>query len=140
MALIDNKTLEGIIVGGDNAALVTAAEQTGRALATQYRLTTSQVRGIFGTVRKIEMDLLQGDQDPASREERRRRAMRELLLLKPRIAYQAAKERGRGVAELASVLTPSIDLIENDPQRFKNFVDFFEAILAYHRAFGGSDN
>ncbi len=144
MALVDPATLRKIIVDGDNEALVSAAEKTGAALARELRLTTSQVRGIFGTVRQIEMDWLQSNRAGTSSEEhadRERRAKRELLLLKPRIAYQAGRERGRrGVTELQDVLTPAIDLIENNPQRFKNFVDFFEAILAYHRANGGSNS
>lgn len=143
MALVDSATLNKIIVEGDNNALVNAAEKTGAALAQQFRLTTSQVRSIFGTVRQIEMDWLHTSRNvpsDADYNERERRAKRELLLLKPRIAYQAKRERGQGVSELAQVLTPAIDLINNDPQRFRNFVDFFEAILAYHRANGGSNN
>lgn len=136
MPLIDQATIRKIIVDGDNMALNTAAEEIGTALAQKYRLTTSQIRGIFVTVRQIEMDWLRPDrsEQPADAAARERHALRELTLLKPRMAYQAARERGRGVEELRQVLAPAIDLIENDRQRFKNFVDFFEAILAYHRA------
>ncbi|WP_029214723.1 type III-A CRISPR-associated protein Csm2 [Kallotenue papyrolyticum] len=142
MPLIDETTIRKIIVDGDNSALNEAAEQIGKELAREYRLTTSQIRGIFGTVRQIEMDWLRPDrsEQAADAAERERRALRELTLLKPRMAYQAARDRGRGVEELRQVLAPAIDLIANDRQRFKNFVDFFEAILAYHRAAGGRDN
>ena len=142
MALVDDATLKQIIVGGDSKMLVATAEQVGKALAVQYRLTTSQVRGIFGTVRQIEMDWLHSSavDQTEERSGRERRAQRELHLLKPRIAYQAKHERGRGVEELGQVLTKAIDQIEDQPDRFRNFVDFFEAILAYHRANGGSNN
>jgi CRISPR-associated protein Csm2 len=46
--------------------------------------------------------------------------------------------------DLESVLAPAIDAIFQDAadvkqkfQRFENFANFFEAILAYHRAYGG---
>lgn len=143
MALVDAPQLRHIIEDGDNEALVAAAEQVGAALARQFRLATSQVRSIFGTVRQIEMDWPYHD-DPnhrsAEQYESVRRAKRELLLLKPRIAYQAKRERGQGVRELELILSPAIDLIQDDRQRFQNFVDFFEAILAYHRAHGGTNN
>ncbi len=155
--LVHRRNPEGTFVGapvqiggrpftqdGDNQVLVQGAEQVGRALARDFRLTTSQVRGIFGTVRQIEMDWLRSGRaaEPAAedRSGRERRAKRELALLKPRIAYQAKRERGQGVSELGQVLIPAIDLVNDDPGRFQNFVDFFEAILAYHRANGGSNN
>jgi CRISPR-associated protein Csm2 len=53
------------------------------------------------------------------------------------MAYQARRERGRGVEELSNVLTPAMRLVGKDHNRFRNFVDFFEAILAYHKAEGG---
>ena len=53
------------------------------------------------------------------------------------MVYQAARERGGGVKELTNVLTPAIDLVGENRNRFQNFVDFFEAILAYHTAAGG---
>jgi CRISPR-associated protein Csm2 len=143
MALVDPLDLEKVIVDGDSEILVKTAEHVGKALATQFRLTTSQVRNIFGTVRQIEMDWLHGSLGTSKQDdmdERQRRAKRALALLKPRIAYQAQRERGPGVRELSQVLTPAIDMVNNDPQRFRNFVDFFEAILAYHRASGGSNN
>ena len=146
MAEIDEPTLKSIIVEGDAQKLVEAAEKIGKALAQTYRLTTSQIRGIFGTVRRIEMDWVTPELQTA-REDAVRRAQREFALLMPRIAYQAKRERGRGVQALADELIPAMKLVmtsKSEPkayyQQFRNFVDFFEAILAYHRAFGGSNN
>ena len=56
-------------------------------------------------------------------------------MLKPKLAYAAA--RNRNVEELKDALTQAINQVDNHEKRFKNFVDFFEAILAYHRAYGG---
>ena len=61
-----------------------------------------------------------------------------LLMLKPKLAY-AAKRHGGGVDTLKEVLTQAIDRVGNDQKKFNRFVDFFEAILAYHKAYGGRD-
>ncbi|MBX0330703.1 type III-A CRISPR-associated protein Csm2 [Oscillochloris sp. ZM17-4] len=130
MALLSEPDIKAIIEDGNNEKLVSCASNVGSNLARQ--LTTSQIRGIFGSVRRIELDW----QDP-SKAERVRRAEREFALLQPRLAYQARRERGRGVEELRQVLDPAMRYVGNDYERFRNFVDFFEAILAYHKANGG---
>ena len=119
-----------IIVEGNAKALTDHAENIGTTLARQ--LTTAQIRNVFGTVRQIEMSW-----GRRASESQCKQAARQLLLLKPKLAYQAERQRGKGVKELAEVLIPAIDLVEEDRDRFQNFVDFFEAILAYHTAAGG---
>jgi CRISPR-associated protein Csm2 len=114
-----------MIVEGDARTLTDLAETIGTSLARQ--LTTAQIRNVFGTVRQIEMSW-----GPRASESERKHAARQLLLLKPKLAYQA-----KGVQDLADVLIPAIDLVGEDRERFQNFVDFFEAILAYHTAAGG---
>jgi len=131
---MNQRDLQAIIVKGNAEETVKEAETLGRSLARQ--LTTNQIRNIFGTVRRIEMNW---PVSPKTEEEhkRTRKAQRELLLLKPKMAYQAKRERGRGVRMLTEVLSEAIDLVDGDRERFQNFVDFFEAILAYHKAYGG---
>ncbi len=127
--------LRAIIVEGNAELMVKEAEALGKGLARQ--LTTSQIRNIFGTVRRIEMNW---PASPKTETERKRaqKARRDLLLLKPKMAYQAKRERGKGIQILTEVLSDAIDLVEGEHDRFQNFVDFFEAILAYHKAFGGN--
>ena len=127
--------LRAIIVSGDAETLVAQAKNLGEQLV-QQRLTTNQIRNVFGTVRRIEMNWPEN-----ATENQARKGHRELVLLKPKLAYQAKREsggRGRGVETLRQVLDPAIDLIEGRRDRFQNFVDFFEAILAYHKAYGGN--
>jgi CRISPR-associated protein Csm2 len=128
--------LDSIIKHGDAEATVKQAEALGKRLVSE-RLTTNQIRNIFGTVRRIEMNW---PEKPESEADHQRvvKAQRELVLLKPKMAYQAKRERGKGVGTLTDVLTDAIDLVENDRTRFQHFVDFFEAILAYHKAQGGN--
>ena len=142
MAPISASTLNAVITKSDLAStklLVEQAEALGKQLKNS-NLTTSQIRALFGEVRQIQAQLSSIDLSVVNHE----RALRKLILLKPKMAYRARRERGRGVEELTNVLDPAIDLVVGgaDPktqeQRFQRFVDFFEAILAYHRAAGGS--
>ncbi|KPL91714.1 type III-A CRISPR-associated protein Csm2 [Herpetosiphon geysericola] len=147
MPEISEQDREAIINSDDIELLVKAAEKIGKKLAEVNKLTASQIRGIFGTVRRIEMDWVMPSLQQ-QRTETVRRAQREFALLQPRLAYQAKRERGGAVQALSDELTPAIKLVmkaknlgaEIYYQRFRNFVDFFEAILAYHRAFGGKNN
>lgn len=127
-----------IIVDGDVSILVDTAKTVGSSLERQ--LTTSQIRNIFGEVRRIQMNW---PPDSAKEEAKADEAFRSVVLLQPKLAYQAKRERGRGVEELQMVLDPCIDEIRKAPKEkrqlyFSRFVDFFEAILAYHKAAGGN--
>ena len=124
------------IINGDADRLVREAEKLGAALQAQ-KLTTNQIRNIFGTVRRIEMNWPEIPKDEADRQ-RVIRAQRDLVLLKPKMAYQAKRERGRAVQMLTDVLSTAIDQVGKDRTKFQHFVDFFEAILAYHKAYGGN--
>ena len=108
--------------------LVETADTLGRKLneikPDREKLSKSQIRNIYGAVKQMQM---KGGLDP-----------HKLLMLKPKLAY-AAKRHGKGVNMLKEILTPAIDMVGDDPANFDRFVDFFEAILAYHRAYGGSE-
>ena len=141
MARISQADLKALITQSDPDSakmLVKHAEDLGRRLKNA-NLTTSQIRAIFGEVRQIDAQLSTIDLPEVDQQ----RALRRLILLKPKMAYRAKRERGRGVEELTEVLDPAIDLVVGgadlkcQKENFQRFVDFFEAILAYHRAAGG---
>jgi CRISPR-associated protein Csm2 len=101
--------------------LVETAEKLGPRLQ-QGRLTVSQIRNVYGMVKQMEMRGFDAN---------------EFVLLKPKLAYAAARANADGVRELRDVLSWAIDEVDNDESKFARFVDFFEAILAYHKAAGG---
>ena len=101
--------------------LVAAAENLGRKLKDQG-LKTNQIRKVYTAVKKIQWSGFDQNQ---------------LIMLKPKLAYAAA--RHRSVEQLKDALTIAIDKVGNDEKKFQNFVDFFEAILAYHKAAGGRE-
>lgn len=128
---VPSATLREIIASDNPKKLVETAESVGKQLAKQ--VSTNQIRAIFGEVRQIEAVW------PIDS----KKAERSLILLKPKMAYRAKRESGWGVRNLVSVLDPAVDLVtegtdEKDKEkRFRRFVEFFEAILAYHKAHGG---
>jgi len=68
-------------------------------------------------------------------------------MLRPKLAYQYGRVQGRdddrkkaAMGALTSILSQAIALVGSDVRRFRNFMDFFEAILAYHRRYGGRAN
>ena len=120
-----------IITSDASELLVDHAKALGESLK-EGGLTTSQIRGIFGTVRQIEMMWMpSADQDS----DKQALAIRKLILLKPKLAYQA--KRHKSVKPLEVVLCQAIDQVRGKRENFVRFVEFFEAILAYHTAFGG---
>lgn len=110
---------------GINNEFIKWAEKFGRDIAR--KVTTSQIRNIYGTVKRLEMET--------------RVDLAKVLLLKPRIQYTRA--RNQGLEELADELCFAIDAIDKGQgdaekqERFRRFAQGFEAILAYHRAAGG---
>lgn len=154
---ITTEDLELIISGqSDTAAqeLVLKAAAIGEWLKSM-EFSTSQIRNIFGVVRQIEQRIeIQDSQaqkmtgqvayDNAS--PLPDAAYRDLVLLKPKLAYQTGRGGSEGkksareaMGFLQRVLSDAIDRVGRDRNRFKHFVQFFEAILAYHRYYGGKN-
>lgn len=135
--VIDRQGLTPIIVGDDAKALVSRAEELGKELAADG-LSKSQIRNIFGEVRRIEADWQQDDAYSANKN------LRRLLLLMPRMAYQ--RKREKTTAPLMDTLTTAVELVADTDKpaeqhmRFRHFVEFFEAILAYHTAYERKSN
>lgn len=107
------------------------ADKFGQAIATQ-KFTTSQIRNFFGEVRRIEMRGIEKEKTA-------------FLLLQPKLSY-AVKRQGhnKGANLFEEIILEAHKVVkeaQNDTaeftQRFKNFIDFLEAILAYHKVHGG---
>lgn len=111
--------------------LVRVAKEVGEQLARRFRLRSAQAHKFYSEVRRIAMDV-QYREDQADKA----RAFRELTLLRPKLAYQARREI-QGGKELQRVLDPAIELVGTDAERLRRLAEFFEAILAYHKFYGG---
>ena len=112
--------------------LVEMAKQVAQTLVNN-RLTRNQIRNIFTETRQIEAMWQMGGDHKSD-------ALRRLNMLKPKLAYQTA--RTSSVEDLKKALSEAIDEVEKAPAEkkdaaFTRFMNFFEAILAYHHALGG---
>ena len=99
-------------------------------------LTRSQIRNLFNEVKRLQGSL---------RRNKKVGIYKDFLMLRPKMAYVAQRVGygEKGVAALKDVLEEAhiavFDGEELIEKRFDNFVDFFEAIIAYHKAAGGRD-
>ncbi len=123
---VPQKDLEAIIKGDDvESAKLTVewGEKVGEA--SKDSATSSQLRIIFTAVRFIEA------QWPAKATKTEAdQALRQFILLKSKLRYQAVRQSK--LKDIVDLFTRCIDLV-NDRDTFLRFVDFFEAILAYHK-------
>lgn len=128
----DKTTLEAIFTADPNGEkLVTYAKQVGKKLFDEG-LSRNQIRNIFSESRKIEFSW-DSVGEAAS--------LRRLTLLKPKLAYQAAKEKKPVLKYFGDVLSEAIDSVSKSADKTKSFnifMELFEAILAYHRSYGGN--
>lgn len=132
-ALTNPAQVSQIIQNDDPELLDATASWLGKELA-KGNLTNSQIRNIFSTARQIEARREAGRLEGSDKENQATR--REFILLKPKLAYQAARMNNPGVRGLKDWLSAAIDAMVADKQdedkRFKHFMEFFEAVLAYH--------
>ena len=144
---VDRDGVRKVIAKDDPKALVDLTDKYGKQLA-DARLATSQIRSIFGSVRQMESRWYDDNQ--------RNQGIRDLLMLKPKLAYQEVRHKPQRredpnpVGMLRAMLEPAIDAVidpgqdhtkeDGDNQkRFRRFMEYFEALLAYHKAHGGAD-
>ena len=116
---------------------ISFAQDFGNYLA-KNKLTTSQIRNVFGEVKRIQLSGFNNKKT-------------DFHLFKPKIAYSTrrAEDKAKGDQKQAfrdfrEILNKAHEAVEpeeaNSESRFQNFVDFLEAILAFHKAAGGKDN
>jgi CRISPR type III-A-associated protein Csm2 len=119
------QNVERRILEGDVVQLVDTAKQVGERLAR--KLKTSQLRNVYGLVRQAQMEWQKSP----------RAAYNSLILLQPKLAYFNNRTKG-DMKPLQDTLDRAIEVLREDKEpnavHFKNFIDFCEAIVAYHRA------
>lgn len=95
-------------------------------------MTTSQVRNIFGEIKRIQLQS-EGDSDWHT----------DFLMLRPKIAYNTARvlnqKKDNRIKAFREVLEKAHAVVGEDFENFKRFSQFAEAIIAYHKVYGGRD-
>lgn len=118
------------IIGDAKAVdvLVRRAEELAQKLRG---LKMAQARDIFDELRQIESLWMRNKEQ----------AIRRLHLLRPKLAYRT--KRIAELGPLARVLESAVqEVVQAEPdsekeKRFRRLMEFAEAIVAYHKAYGG---
>jgi CRISPR-associated protein Csm2 len=96
-------------------------------------IKTNQVRNVFASVSSLRTKLRVNNK---WNDEIRN----ELVLLKPKLAYAAGRQKNvRVLYELLSKGIQATLNSENKEAGLKNFIQMVEAIVAYHKFYGGKD-
>lgn len=132
---------------GITPSIVTWTESFGKYLCAfgeqrpeKKALTTGQLRKFFGEVKRIDADVV--------------KHKAEIPMLKPLLAYAVGRDKkstrngmvnSSRIEEFGKELTNAIDGIRYDnddilKSDYKNFVQIFESIVAYHKFYGGKEN
>ncbi|BAU58759.1 CRISPR-associated protein [Halorhodospira halochloris] len=129
----DPATIRGFIEDDQADQLVATAERLGQDMGKQ--VSTSQVRNIFSSIKRLEMREQQ--HSPSGDAPLSPNVRRELLLLKPRLAYATARENR--LKPLHDAVTTALDVVaqQGDQNALRRLSAFYEAIVAYHQYHGG---
>lgn len=87
------------------------------------RLTTSQIRNVYGELKRIQQKGFEKEKTS-------------FLLLRPKMAYADKRNENDGLRMLKRVFDKAAVEVKTEVQ-YNNLVNAMEAILAYHKAFGG---
>jgi CRISPR-associated protein Csm2 len=108
---------------------ISFSEEFGKELTQGF--TTNQIRNFFGEVKRIQLKGVLAEKTA-------------FLLLRPKLAYAAKRADNPSAEDFKQVMEQAHIVVmqaeNNDAEfekRFKNYIDFLEAILAYHKAYGG---
>lgn len=93
-------------------------------------LETNQIRKFLDAIKRIKAELIE---DSAVQQQQKIFAEieDEIVLLKPKLAYAAARQRA--AKPLSKVMSAAIDQVHNTDDFFR-LVQFIESTIAYHKA------
>lgn len=123
------------IIKGADREMVEYAEKAGKYMAPLYKhdrqcLSKSQIRNVYGEIKRIQFKGIDTDEGKTS-----------FMLLKPKVAYAEGRNRTMGLTlfklifdDLWSETSKELNTIT-----YTNFCALLEAILAFHKAYGGQD-
>ncbi|WP_293739185.1 type III-A CRISPR-associated protein Csm2 [uncultured Parabacteroides sp.] len=106
-------------------ALVEYAETAGQFMA-KNGLTNSKIRSIYGEIKRIQMGVFEKEKSS-------------FYLLKPKVAYALGRDDKNEGLKLFKKIFDRCSSDVSDQKSYQNFCGFIEAILAYHKAYGGKD-
>lgn len=110
---------------GATPRIVTYAEEAGKFMANN-NLTNSKIRSIYGEIKRIQMGEFEKEKSS-------------FYLLKPKVAYALGRDKDNEGLKLFKLVFDRCFSDVEDQKTYHNFCNLIEAILAYHKAYGGKD-
>lgn len=115
------------ITTGADSEMNDFAEEAGRKMK-DGGLTNAKIRSIYGEIKRIQMSGFSKNRSS-------------FFLLKPKVAYAYGREKNNrdseaGLRIFKDIFNQAFEHVTDD-QSFNNFCNLMEALIAYHRAFGG---
>ena len=101
------------------------AEKLGKYMANNG-LTNSKIRSVYGEMKRIQMG--EFEKEKAS-----------FFLLRPKVAYALGRDNNNRGLKLFKKIFDECSKDVTDKKTYQNFCNVFEAVLAYHKAYGGKD-
>jgi len=109
-------------LGGNGKLIVKVSEEIGKQTSGRFGVAISQIRKIFGDFK---------------RQQYREFNINKIQLIRPKLAYIFSRHDDKQGMDL---LLGTIDfLIDQTKEKahFDNIINLFEAIIAYHKKYGG---
>lgn len=107
-----------------------------KLMKEQYRkITTSKLRNILSLLMDVYNEEMLRTEESVSED-----SMVKLQLARIRIAYECGRDRNTKEFVDAAHLLPWLKAIGNSRAQAIRYVHYLEAIVAYHRFFGGREN
>lgn len=124
---------QGTILGFKSTWIIDGADQdmidyTSAAGGKMFdnKLSSSKIRNIFGEIKRIQMGGY--EKNKAS-----------FLLLQPKMAYLVGRDsKNIGIRLFRDIFEKASKLV-SDEKTYQNFCNLMEALVAYHRFYGGKD-
>lgn len=127
-------------IAGEAEAVVKSLRRPDRQGREQIQLTKSQIRKFLAAVNALTNKITVYRTQSGQAKELNGALATEVKYLKVKLAYQAARYKGTvgDFAEKAK-LKERIDGIGTDMKKYEEFAHFMEALVAYHKFYGGRD-
>lgn len=122
-------TIESWIKKGIDKSTIDFSNDFGKFIAND--LTTSQIRTVFGEMRRIQMNNYIKEKTA-------------FLLLKPKLAYAVKRHKSKGLSKFYDLFSIAYDAVNTSDDtegehHFANMMNLLESILAYHKFHGGKE-
>lgn len=124
------------ITGGADKAMIAFADKAGKYMAPNSQkdkqaLSKSQIRNVFGEMKRIQLKW--------GKTSNINECISSFMLLKPKVAYAEGRNKTMGLSLFKKIFDEGWGYVDNNRKNFNNFCALLEAILAYHKAYGGKD-